>query len=150
MLSRFLIPYYFDSAVTRFFFLITTVPGMLFLRASCFTRRLCLATPFEGRLALVLTVVVSNCIAPLGTASVFRFVFRPEFANFFPGFLTGMPIFDLKHGDELIELHFRFIHFDQIILNHETPLGVDMASDLIPFFFEYRFIHHVILLIPLK
>jgi hypothetical protein len=40
------------------------VPGMLFLRASCFTRRLCLAIPLEGRLALVLTVVVSNCIAP--------------------------------------------------------------------------------------
>ena len=57
---RFLILIYFDAGITRFFFFITTVPGMLFLRASCFTRRLCLATPFEGLLAFVLTAVVSN------------------------------------------------------------------------------------------
>ncbi len=57
---RFLILIYFDAGITRFFFFITTVPGMLFLRASCFTRRLCLATPLEGLLAFVLTAVVSN------------------------------------------------------------------------------------------
>ena len=57
--------HYFDAKTMRFFFLMTTVPGMLFLRASCFTRRLCFATPFEGRLALVLISVVLNCITPL-------------------------------------------------------------------------------------
>ena len=56
--------YYFDASTMRFFFFTTSMPGMLVLRASCFTRRLCLATPLDGRLALILTVVVSNCVAP--------------------------------------------------------------------------------------
>jgi hypothetical protein len=50
-------------AAGRLPFLIT-VPGTLFLRASCFTSRLCFATPLDGRLTLVLTVVDSTCIAP--------------------------------------------------------------------------------------
>jgi hypothetical protein len=57
-------PCYFNTGATRFFFFTISLPGMLVLRASCFTRRLCLAIPFDGRLALVLTVVVSNCITP--------------------------------------------------------------------------------------
>ena len=57
--------YYFDAGTMRFFFFTTSIPGMLVLRASCFTRRLCLATPLDGRLAFTLTVVVSNCITPL-------------------------------------------------------------------------------------
>jgi hypothetical protein len=55
---------YFAAGATRFFFFTTSVPGMLVLRASCFTSRLCFATPFEGRFALVLTGLVSNCITP--------------------------------------------------------------------------------------
>jgi hypothetical protein len=58
---RFFDDLYFCTGATRFFFLISS-PGMLVLRASCFTRRLCLAIPWEGRLRLVLGVagVVSN------------------------------------------------------------------------------------------
>ena len=114
----------------------TTVPGMLFLRASCFTRRLCFATPLEGRLALVLTSVVLNFITPLGVVSVVAFVVRPEFANFLSGILTGISVFDLKHGDEFIELHFCFIHFDQVVLNHQVPFAIDLAADQVPFFLE--------------
>jgi hypothetical protein len=94
----------------RFPFL-TSVPGMLFLRASCFTSRVCLRIPLEGRLVLVLTVDVLNCVAPLGVACVFGFVFFPEFANFLSGFLTGISVFDLKHVDEFIELRFCFVDF---------------------------------------
>jgi hypothetical protein len=54
---------YFSTTAARFLFLIS-LPGMLVLRASCFILRLCLATPLEGRLAFVLTGVVSICVAP--------------------------------------------------------------------------------------
>jgi hypothetical protein len=144
--------YYFDADIMRFFFFITSVPGMLLLRASCFTRRLCLATPLDGRLALVLTGVVSNCITPYVVLCVYfviGFVFCPERANFISGFLTGISILDLKHGDKFIELHLCFIHFIQIVLNHQAPLGCDYAADQGPFFFEYRFVHDVILLTSL-
>lgn len=43
----------------RFFFF-TSIPGILTLRASCLTLRLCLRTPLDGLFTLVLTVVVSN------------------------------------------------------------------------------------------
>ena len=94
----------------RFPFL-TSVPGTLFLRASCFTSRMCLRIPLEGRLVLVLTVVVLNFFAPLGIACVFGFEFFPEFADFLSGFLTGVPVFNLKHVDEFIELRLCFVHF---------------------------------------
>lgn len=51
--------YYFTDCTGRLLFF-TSVPGMLFLRASCFTLRLCVATPLDGRFALVLTGIVFN------------------------------------------------------------------------------------------
>lgn len=81
-----------------------------------------------------------------GGRLVFRFVLRPEFGNFFPCFLACVSVFDLKHGGEFIELHVCLVHFDQIVLNHQTPLAIDLPADQAPFFLEYRFIHHVVLL----
>jgi hypothetical protein len=48
--------YLFGAGGAGLLFFIS-VPGTLFLRASCFTLRLCVATPLEGRLALVFTAV---------------------------------------------------------------------------------------------
>jgi hypothetical protein len=76
---------------------------------------------------------------------VVGFVFSPKDANFVSGFLTGISILDLKHGDKLIELHFCLVHFIQVVLDHQAPLGVDQAADRGPFFFEYRFVHDVVL-----
>ena len=53
----------FNAYAARFLFFIS-VPGTLVLRASCFTIRLCLRAPLDSRLGLVLTGIVSNCIAP--------------------------------------------------------------------------------------
>jgi hypothetical protein len=60
---RFLIIDCFYADTTRFLFFIS-VPGTLVLRASCFTIRVCLRTPLDSRLSLVLISVVSNCVAP--------------------------------------------------------------------------------------
>lgn len=86
-------------------------------------------------------LLVSLCVT-----SVTGFVFRPEDANFVSGFLAGIAILDLKHGDEFIELHLCLVHFVQIVLNHQAPLGSDQTADHGPFFFEYRFVHDVFLL----
>jgi hypothetical protein len=50
---------YVTFCAGRLFFF-TSVPGTLFLRASCFTLRLCFATPLDGRLRLV--VVFSGIV----------------------------------------------------------------------------------------
>jgi hypothetical protein len=50
---------YFTGCAGRLLFF-TSAPGMLFLRASCLTLRLCLATPLDGRFALVLIGIVFN------------------------------------------------------------------------------------------
>jgi hypothetical protein len=42
----------------RFLLLLVSFPGILALRASCFTSRLCLRCPLDGRLRLGLSVVV--------------------------------------------------------------------------------------------
>jgi hypothetical protein len=52
----------FYTDATRFLFFIS-VPGMLVLRASCFSIRVCLRAPLDDRLGLVL-IVVSTCITP--------------------------------------------------------------------------------------
>jgi len=119
---------------------------MLFLRASCLTSRLCLRIPLDGRLDLVLTVVVLTGVAPFGVACVFGFVFFPESANFLSGFLAGVPVFDLKQADEFIELRLCLVHFEQIIFSHQTPPRSGLASDQVPFFLEYRFVYHGVLL----
>jgi len=48
------------------FFEFDSLPTTINLRASCFTRRLCLASPLEGRFAfaLILPGVAFNCITP--------------------------------------------------------------------------------------
>jgi hypothetical protein len=110
-----------------------------------------LRIPLDGRFVFVLTGVVSNCFTPSGIASILGCVFCPEIANFLPGFLTGISILNLKHGDEFIEFHVRFIHFDQVVLNHQAPPGVDLTANQLPIFFEQCFVHHdVILLIFIK
>lgn len=81
-----------------------------------------------------------------GVDSVFRFDFRPKFADLFFGLLAGVAVFDLQHGDEFIELHFGFVHFDEIIFDHQTPFGIDLPADQLPIFFELCFIHDALLL----
>ena len=44
--------------------LFASFPGTLALRASCFTRRLCLRCPLDGRLGLVFSMTVFNCSTP--------------------------------------------------------------------------------------
>jgi hypothetical protein len=131
--------HYFDIYEERFPFF-TSCPGMLFFRASCFVSRMCLRIPLDGRFVLVLPGFVSNCITPLGIAFVFRFVLCPEFGNFIPGFLAGVPVFDLKQVDEFIELGVRLVHFEQVIFNHQTPPPRGLTSDLLPFVLENIFI----------
>ena len=96
-----------------------------------------LAHPFGRAFGLGLDGCCAQLCSPLDVADVFRFVFRPEFADFIPGFLTGVSVFDLKHVDEFIELRFRFVHFEQVIFSHQTPPSRGLAADLLPFFLEY-------------
>ena len=95
-----------------------------------------LAHPFGRAFGLGLDGCCAQLCSPLDVAAVFRFVFRPEFADFLSGFLTGVSVFDLKHVDEFIELGFRFVHFEQVIFSHQTPPSRGLAADLLPFFLE--------------
>lgn len=83
---------------------------------------------------------------PLFGRLAFRFMLRPEFGNFLPGFLAGVPVFHLKHGSEFVKLHLCLVDFEQVVFSHQAPLGVNLPADLTPLFLEYRFIHHVVLL----
>ena len=89
-------------------------------------RRICL--PFPG------------CC--LGSGLAFCLVLGPESANFLPGFLARVPIFDLEHGNKFVELDFRLIDFGQIVICHQAPPRRGLASDQVPFFLEYRFVYH--------
>lgn len=77
---------------------------MLVLPASCFTLRLCVRIPLEGRLRLVLTGVVSIelLLVTLSVTWLFGFVLRPELVSFLFGLGTCISIFNLKHGEESI------------------------------------------------
>ena len=83
----------------RFLLLLTSFPGMLALRASCFILRLCLRIPLDGRLGLVLLISVFKCIAPsLNVVSDFGCIFCPKTASRPGGFLTGIfrqPLLDI-------------------------------------------------------
>lgn len=81
---------HFNAHAGRFRLLLPSFPGMLALRASCFTSRLCLRCPFEGRLRLGLLITMFNVLLLSGFHPIIaglngvnqRFLFSVHCAGF--------------------------------------------------------------------
>ena len=70
------------------------------------------------------------------------FVFHPQLIDFILRLLTGVPIFDLEHGDKLVELGFRLVHNVEIVIRHQDPARRGLAPDRLPVFLKNRFVDH--------
>jgi hypothetical protein len=73
---------------------------------------------------------------------VFFRVLRPQVVDFIARLLARVPVFDLEHGDELVELDFRLVHNGQVVIRHQFPPRRGLAPDRLPVFLKYRFIDH--------
>ena len=92
-----------------------------------------------------------QCVAPwflftskglCSDVPAFDLILRPNPADLLAGFLTGVSVLDLEHGDEFIELDIRLIHFEQVMLSHQTPPFRGLDANHLPFVLEHGFIHY--------